>query len=285
MAPRDKLISLGQSIIRVSLDFLKGLRDHDLGGLSAEFAFYFLLSLFPMLLFFAALIGHLANTPQTLDTIFSFMQTLFPPEITSLVQRDIGTWVASGSLTVFSASVLVYIWSSSRVFMVMLKGFNRIHDGEQKRSGIHIRVLSTLLVIISAFVLGIVFLVNLFGKQLSALVSQHMPSLARSAFFANMETLVTPAVLFLLAFSLYGLYPAGRRSIRALGLGAAFFTAVILISTILFRYYVEYSNIGSVYGALTAVIVSLLWMFFLGLIFFIGAEINASVLREVKPHA
>lgn len=282
MAPGDKLISLGQSTLRVSWGFFNGLREHDLGGLSAEFAFYFLLSLFPMLLFFAALISHLANTPQTLDTIFTFMQTLFPPEITSLVQRDIGAWVASGSLTVFSASILVYAWSSSRVFMVMLKGFNRIHGGGQKRSLIRIRLLSTLLVIVSAFVLALVFLLNLFGKQLSMLVSQHMPSLAKSALFANTGILATPAVLFLMAFSLYGLYPAARRSIRALGLGAAFFTAAILISTTLFRYYVEYSNIGSVYGALTAVIVSLLWMFFLGLMFFIGAEINASVLREVR---
>lgn len=283
MAPRDKIISFGQSTIRASWGFLKGLREHDLGGLSAEFAFYFLLSLFPMLLFFAALISHLASTPQTLNTLFSFMQTLFPPEIVSLVQRDIGNWVTSGSLTVFSAGVLVYAWSGSRVFLVILKGFNRIY-GEQRRSGIHLKLMSTLMVIMSAFALGLVFLVNLFGKQLTTLLSQHAPSLATSALFANAGTLVTPAVLFLVAFSLYSLYPAARRSIRALTLGAAFFTAAILISTILFRYYVEYSNIGSIYGALTAVIISLLWMFFLGLIFFIGAEINASVLKEVKPN-
>ena len=284
MAPRDKLLSLSQSTIRVSWEFFKGLKEHDLSGLSAEFAFYFLLSLFPMLLFFAALISHLASTPQTLSILFSFMQTLFPPEIVDLVRRDISNWVTSGSLTLFSASVLVYAWSGSRVFLVILKGFNRIH-GEQRRSGIHLRLMSTLMVIVSAFALGLMFFVNLFGKQLSTLVSQYAPSLARSALFANTGILVTPAVLFIMAFSLYSLYPARRRSIRALGFGAAFFTAATIISTTLFRYYIEFSNIGSIYGALTTVIISLLWMFFLGRIFFIGAEINASVLNEVKPKA
>ncbi len=284
MAPRDKLVSLSQSTIRVSWGFIKGLRAHDLGGLSAEFAFYFLLSLFPMLLFFAALISHLASTPQTLNILFSLLQTLFPPEIVDLVQRDIGNWVTSGSLTVFSASVLVYAWSGSRVFLVILKGFNRIH-GEQRRSGIHLRLMSTLMVLISAFALSLMFFVNLFGKQLSILASQYMPSLARSALFANTGILATPAVLFIMAFSLYSLYPARRRSIRALGISAAFFTAATLVLTTLFSYYIEYSNIGSIYGALTAVIISLLWMFFLGHIFFIGAEINASVLDEVKPKA
>lgn len=284
MAPRDKLLLLSQSTIRVSWEFFKGLKEHDLSGLSAEFAFYFLLSLFPMLLFFAALISHLASTPQTLSILFSFMQTLFPPEIVDLVRRDISNWVTSGSLTLFSASVLVYAWSGSRVFLVILKGFNRIH-GEQRRSGIHLRLMSTLMVIVSAFALGLMFFVNLFGKQLSTLVSQYAPSLARSALFANTGILVTPAVLFIMAFSLYSLYPARRRSIRALGFGAAFFTAATIISTTLFRYYIEFSNIGSIYGALTTVIISLLWMFFLGRIFFIGAEINASVLNEVKPKA
>ena len=284
MAPRDKLLLLSQSTIRVSWEFFKGLKEHDLSGLSAEFAFYFLLSLFPMLLFFAALISHLASTPQTLSILFSFMQTLFPPEIVDLVRRDISNWVTSGSLTLFSASVLVYAWSGSRVFLVILKGFNRIH-GEQRRSGIHLRLMSTLMVIVSAFALGLMFFVNLFGKQLSTLVSQYAPSLARSALFANTGILVTPAVLFIMAFSLYSLYPARRRSIRALGFGAAFFTAATIISTTLFRYYIEFSNLGSIYGALTTVIISLLWMFFLGRIFFIGAEINASVLNEVKPKA
>ena len=284
MAPRDKLLLLSQSTIRISWEFFKGLKEHDLSGLSAEFAFYFLLSLFPMLLFFAALISHLASTPQTLSILFSFMQTLFPPEIVDLVRRDISNWVTSGSLTLFSASVLVYAWSGSRVFLVILKGFNRIH-GEQRRSGIHLRLMSTLMVIVSAFALGLMFFVNLFGKQLSTLVSQYAPSLARSALFANTGILVTPAVLFIMAFSLYSLYPARRRSIRALGFGAAFFTAATIISTTLFRYYIEFSNIGSIYGALTTVIISLLWMFFLGRIFFIGAEINASVLNEVKPKA
>ena len=282
MAPRDKLISLGQSTIRVSWEFFKGLKEHDLSGLSAEFAFYFLLSLFPMLLFFAALISHLASTPQTLSILFSFMQTIFPPEIVSLVQRDISSWVTSGSLTLFSASVLVYAWSGSRVFLVILKGFSRIH-GEERRSGIHLRIISTLMVLLSAFGLGLMFFVNLFGEQLSTLVGQYAPSLARSVLFANTEILVTPAILFIMSFSLYSLYPARRRSIRALGFGAAFFTAATIISTTLFRYYIEFSNLGSIYGALTTVIISLLWMFFLGRIFFIGAEINASVLNEIRP--
>ena len=67
MGARDRAFDALQGAARATWAFLKGLGKHDLGGLSAEFAYYFLLSLFPMLLFFAALLSHppLCRRPWT----------------------------------------------------------------------------------------------------------------------------------------------------------------------------------------------------------------------------
>ncbi len=283
MAARDRVLGALQSTIRTGWHFFKGLSQHDIQGLSAEFAFYFLLSLFPMLLFFAALLSHLASVPETLNIIFNFLGAVFPPEIVSLVQRDIGKWVASGSVAVFSVSVLLYGWSGSRVFAVMLKGFNRIY-GKRERSALRIRMMSTTLVLVSAFALGSVFLINLFAKELRTALENKLPFFM-GVFLTYHELITTPLVMFIVAFALYRLFPAPKHSIRASAMGAAFFTVATFITTSFFRLYTQYSMVNSLYGAIGTIIIALMWMYFLGTIFFIGAEINVAILNEVKPHA
>lgn len=280
MATRDKALDALQGAARAAWVFLKGLGKHDLGGLSAEFAYFFLLSLFPMLLFFAALLSHLATVPQTMDIIFTFMGALFPSEVVSLVQRDIAKWIASGSLTIFSASILVFAWSARNVFRVMLKGFNSIY-GEQGRPAWKIHLLSAALVILSAAALGLVFLANLFSRQVSALFDGGAQTFL-DVLFPTGEITVTPIVLFATGFCLYSLFPAPRRSIRASAAGALLFTALALAITTVFRLYTNYSMMGSLYGALGTVIVSLMWMYFLGFSFFVGAELTAALLKELK---
>src|SRR3989338_26913 len=269
-----------QGAARATGAFLKGLGKHDLGGLSAEFAYYFLLSFFPMLLLFAALLSHLATVPQTMDMVFTFMGALFPSEVVSLVQRDIAKWIASGSLTVFSVSVLLFAWSGRNVFRVMLKGFNRIY-GEQERPAWQIHLLSAALVLLSAAALGAVFLANLFSRQVSALFDGGAQTFL-DVLFPTGEVTVTPAVLFAAGFCLYNLFPAPRRSIRASAGGALLFTALTVAATAFFRLYTSYLTVSSLYGALGTVIVSLMWMYFLGFSFFVGAELTAALLKELK---
>src|SRR5699024_5771445 len=58
----------------------------DVFGLAAQLAYFFLLSLFPFLLFLLTLIGYL---PLDLDNITAFIETYAPPEIMEWVMTNI----------------------------------------------------------------------------------------------------------------------------------------------------------------------------------------------------
>jgi len=277
----QRLLDRISGLTRLSWDVLAQTSRHDLTGLSAEFAYYFLLSLFPMLLFIAALLSHLATVPQTLDAIFTALGHLFPEELVLLFQRDIGKWVSSGSLTIFSLSLVLYALAGSRVFQVMLKAFNRIHPGMKQRSGLRIRVVSLLMVLAAGGALGGVLLLNLFGREFRAVIELEAPRFARLFLAAYGEMLGTGMVLFLAAYALYALIPAEHPRKRARAASSAFFAIALIIATGLLRTFTSRSPVLSLYGALGTAILTLVWLYALGFVFFLGAELNAVLLSRL----
>lgn len=77
---------------------------------------------------------------------------------------------------------------------------------------------------------------------------------------------------------IYRYGPALRKPLKRFTPGAIFATVTSILSSILFGYFVDhFSNYHKVYGAISALIITLVWIRINVLILILGFELNASI--------
>src|SRR5699024_8747449 len=79
-------------------------------GLSAQLAYFFLLSLFPFLLFIVTLMGFL---PVNGESIMQFLSSFLPEDVVSMIESNLSDIVGSRSGGLLSVGILGTLWSAS----------------------------------------------------------------------------------------------------------------------------------------------------------------------------
>jgi membrane protein len=101
-------------------------------ALAAQLAFYFLLALFPALLFVVALLAHLP-VENTLSELVSALGTVAPPELVVLLRAQL-VQIASGSPAgLVTLGILGAIWSSSAAMVAIIDALNHAYDITERR--------------------------------------------------------------------------------------------------------------------------------------------------------
>ena len=94
--------------------------------------------------------------------------------------------------------------------------------------------------------------------------------------------LAIASIVFILAV-LYYAGPNIEQSFRWISPGSVLATALWLIATGGFGIYLQFSNPGSAYGVLGSVLVLMFYLYVTGIIFLLGAELNALIGRRYDP--
>lgn len=132
---------------------LRETRDDGCLGLAAQLAFYFVLGLFPALIFLIALIGFIPVEPA-IDDVLGGLGRFAPPEVVAIVERqltDIAGGQQGGLLTL---GILGAIWSSSAAMTAIIGALNRAYDIEEWRSWWKMRLIAVMLTLgLAAFIL------------------------------------------------------------------------------------------------------------------------------------
>src|SRR3954462_5714238 len=101
-------------------------------GLAAQLAYYFVLALFPALLFLVALISFLP-VANVLDTIVGTLSRVAPGEVLKIVQDQILTIAHDQSGGLLTFGMLGTIWSSSSGVTAMIDSLNQAYDIQEGR--------------------------------------------------------------------------------------------------------------------------------------------------------
>src|SRR5690625_6652684 len=100
-----------EKVIDFGKDVFTRFSNADVMGLSAQLAYFFLLSLFPFLLFLVTLLGYL---PIESDSVLEFLDTYLPKEVSSMVGSNLENLLTNQSGGLLSISVICAIWSASK---------------------------------------------------------------------------------------------------------------------------------------------------------------------------
>ncbi|HIV75603.1 MAG TPA: YihY/virulence factor BrkB family protein [Candidatus Pseudogracilibacillus intestinigallinarum] len=265
-----------QKIIRFSKEMTRRIGEADVMGLSAQLAYFFLLSLFPFLLFLVTLLGFL---PIQVDEFLDSIGTYLPEEVVVMIESNLTNLVNTRSGGLLSVSILGTIWSASNAFNAIAKSFNKAYQIEEERSFIKNRLVAFVLMFVLIIVVAVALLLSVFGKligeKLFGLIGLH--SLAD---IWDLVRLSASSLTFFVAFViLYKFAPNRKIKVTYVVWGALFTTILWQIASLGFSFYVNtLGNYSATYGSLGTVIILMIWFYLSGIIINTGGVLNAYIL-------
>ena len=276
------MVVFGYKVETVATRTIREILDDNLLGLSAQTAYYFFFSLFPLLLFVAPVLSLIGNKQETFGLVASQLQQVVPSEGWPLIGGVIKDVVyAQNAPGLMSVGALLAVWAGSNVFSALIDALNSAYDVVDTRPWWR----KKLIAVASVLVIGLVILLStvliLGGDQLTSWLadSLDLPGALRTA-LGYIQIPVGFALLVTIAALSYYFLPNLRQSKRQVLVGAVFATLAWTAVTLGFRVYVSnFADYNATYGAIGGVIVLLTWMYFSMLVFLIGGEINSELHR------
>lgn len=249
--------------------------DNVFGG-AAELGYYFMLALFPMLIFFTSLVGFL---PGAQEAIFNTLSKVVPGEAWRLVNETLTDVITNSNGGLLSFGVLGTIWAASSGVSSLMGTLNVAYDAKEERSFVKARLTAIGLTIALALLVMGGSMLMMFSHTLSDWLASE---LGLGSLFEVASTVIGYVIaLALLFFGIGVLYffgPNVKQQWRWVTPGAIFAVAAIIIGSLLFSLYLKFGpGYSATYGSLGAVIILMLWLYLVGLALLLGGEINSEV--------
>ncbi|SET37738.1 membrane protein [Oceanobacillus limi] len=269
-----------KSILEFSKQLYIRLMDADVFGLAAQLAYFFLLSLFPFLVFLVTLIGYL---PFDEHNFMSMVASIAPAESMELINSNIDQLAHSRNGGLLSISLISSLWLASNGVNAIMRVFNHAYDVDENRSFIVSRLIAIILTIAMVLVIVIAIILPVLGRMIGYYIFSFFGFTEDFlTFWEMLRWVISSSVFFIVFLFLYKLAPNKRIYFKNAIWGALFATFSWQFVSFAFSYYVEnLGNYSATYGSLGAVIVLMIWFYISGVIIIIGGVLNA-VIRKRK---
>jgi membrane protein len=248
---------------------------------SATLSFYFLLSLFPLLLFLFALLGFLLQSgPLLRETLHESLAAVVPQSASGLIDRTLGEIIQGAGAFGLSTALLFTWWSASQGMLAIIDGLNVAYEVEDSRPWLKKFVVASSLTMGSLAMLAAALIMLLYGGRLSTIIIGHF---GFRGFVAGLWQALQWLLLLafaLMAFNLIYFFAPNveRRRWRWLMPGTVAGVSLWLAVSFGFKIYLIFFNRFTVtYGSIGAVIILLLWFYLTGIAILVGGEVNAAI--------
>jgi membrane protein len=270
---KDLLIKTGQEMVA----------DNCL-GLAAQLSYYFVLALFPALLFLVAVISFIPIS-GLLETITGTLARVAPSEVINIIQDQVLKIAHDKNGGLLTLGMLGTIWSTSSGVSAIIDTLNQAYDINEGRPWWKVKATALALTIGLAIFIVVAFGLVVAGPQLAEKVANwfHLGV----AFKWSWLVLQRPVVFVLVSIAIAMVYyyaPDAQQEWIWITPGSILATALWLLVSLGFRFYVtNFGSYNATYGAIGGVIVLMLWFYVSGLAVLVGAELNAEI-EHASPY-
>jgi membrane protein len=269
---------------RVTTEVWNRLFEDEIFGRAAQLAYYWLFSLFPLLIFLTALLAFLPIRDE-LSQWIGMLSRVLPPDAFTLLNDAFQQIAKHPRSDLLSFGILATIWAASTGMEAIITSLNIAFDAPLTRPWWKERSLAIALTLgLAAFIiaaLAMIFFGGHIGQQLSAAFDF---SRTFELVWAVAQWPIAIILVFLGIDLVYYFAPNLRRGElgrrwEMFSPGAIFAVVFWLLISLGFRLYVsQFNAFNATYGALGGVMALMLWLYLTGLAILVGGEIN-SVLR------
>lgn len=245
--------------------------DHT-GAYAAMSAFFFVLSLIPIILLLLTLVQY---TPLTKVDVMSAVVNVVPETIAPAILSIINQ-VYNQSAAVIPITVIVAMWSAGRGVLAVTSGLNCIYKSQETRNYLYLRIRATFYTVSFIVVIVVTLVVLGFGNTISLFVEEHIPIASHvTKFLIEIRTVTIFLGLIVFSLCIYKFLP-NRKARLLLQLPGAVFTAVgwLLTSFFVSKYMEIFKGFEDMYGSLTTIVLIMLWLYFSMYIMLLGGKVN-----------
>lgn len=262
-----------RGLVRKFSDMLRSIAELEIPAYAANASYFLILSAVPAILLLMSLLRY---TPLSSQDLVDILDGVLPDALMPTFTRLITSIYTSSSMAVVSMTALAAIWAASRGVYGILTGLNRIYGVKENRGYIYTRLISIAYMFLFILVLILTLAGHVFGQ----------------AILARLPVSTSPAVLFLqeiipfrffvllflqtLLFTVLFMVLPNRRNRFLPSLPGAILASLgWTIYSDLFSVYVErVGDFSALYGSLSTVALSMLWLYFCMSILFYGGAFN-----------
>src|SRR5215469_7761726 len=260
----------------------------DVWGRSAELSYYFLLSLFPLLICMIALLRVFSDAGAHLrQEVMLFFVGVLPVSTSELIQKTLGEVNETHSGSKLSFGLLFSIWTATAGMSAVMETLNAAYEVRETRSFVQRNAIAIGLTLVTAALMLAAAAIVVTGASATP-----APERLTLIILLKAAEWLAAISLVLLGFALiYFLAPdIKQQKWHWVTPGAVAGLMLWLLASIALRIYLYFFDTYSLtYGSLGAVIILMLWFYLTGASVLIGAEINSVIedaaAREGAPYA
>lgn len=270
-------------LVELVKDLYFRFNDDDVPALASQLAYYFILAIFPFLIF---LINILSITPITSEQALNDLSKVIPIAAYDII-RDVVSQVAlSNRQTFLSFSMAATIWASSNGMNAVIKSLNKAYDQHENRSLWKVRGLSIVATVAFAFTILFSFILLILGEIIGRNVFVFLGfSNSFKTLWPYIRFMVPVVIMFIVFTLLYRYIPNRRMKYSEVLAGSIFSCLGWFITSLLFSLYVNnFSNYANTYGSIGGIILLIIWLYWISIIILLGGELNASLAYNRIKH-
>jgi membrane protein len=249
--------------------------------LAAGLSYYFVMSLFPLLIVFAATVAYLP-IPNLFEQALAFAGRFVPPDSIGLVKAVLRQVITPYRGKFLSFGILGTIWAASGGFSSMMAALNVAYDVPENRPFWKTRPLAIGLTFLTGILLVIALALMLVGPNFGGWLAAKIGlGHVFVAMWGYMRWSIAVVFAVLAIEFIYFLAPNVRQRFGKTLPGAAVAVGCwLLLSWALGIYFQHFAKLNKTYGTLAAAIALMVWLYWTAFAILLGGEINADLLEQ-----
>ena len=247
--------------------------------LPGQLAFFLVISIIPLITLVGA-IGSGFGLPAT--SIKEILDSVVPHDIINYLIPANTKGILNFNMIIFFGAAFILASNGTYSIINTSNEIYKVEDNGEIKKRLKAVLMTVILVILFLFLI----LVPAFGDVLIRLITTSVQNESLNSIIEGIYHIIKyPISLFIIYYNLKLLYtiaPSTKISSKSTIPGALFTTIMWLISSKIYAFYVDFfSNYDVFYGAMSNILVLLIWVYILAYIFTLGMCFNATgVIQE-----
>lgn len=248
--------------------------------MASSIAYNFFFSVIPMMILLFMLVPYLPIKGLEKE-ILTYAADYVPQGSMDLVKKLVKDAFRKMGAKLIALNVLAILLSSVRGIMALMRGFRRYEHEYQKRNIFKVYGKAFLLMtILFVFLILSTIILNV-GDYLIDFGKKYIYIKGIDVFFLRILNYAITYTLLLLSITMTYIFGSdSRKRWEFFSPGSVVASVLLLLTMFLLNYY--FSHIGSynkIYGSLLAVVVLMLWFYYIGVVLLVGNALNHAIDR------
>ncbi|HEY7534893.1 MAG TPA: YihY/virulence factor BrkB family protein [Thermodesulfobacteriota bacterium] len=245
---------------------------------SSAMAYHFFLALFPALIFLLTLIAYIPIDGLEME-VEVLGKSIIPPDTFEFIWPAVKGIVSEKKTGLLSVSFILTLYLTTQGVYVMIMTFYKDSLAFVKRSFVKERLIAALLVIIETLLLLLAFAIHVLSTYvIGFLMHKGTSHSITSLFLIGLKWFLEFFIVFFGVSFIYYVIPSVIKRWSFINPGSIIAFLMIILATAGFFYYVNnFADYNKIYGSLGAIVILMVWFYWVSFAILIGFELNTSI--------